>query len=389
MTSGPTDAPRLSRPLGGGLRSVIGGDRPAGVTALPNAQSIPIDLIDPNPYQPRQDVGIDPQTDAGRELLLLADDIREHGVRQPLQVRRRGDRFQIVDGERRWRAALLAHLPHIPAVEAQVGDSQMKLQALLANVQRLDLTDLDVAQALRELHANMPITDPDDDAGVTPSDADPVAGLSVRKIARLVHKSHGWVVAKLALAERPELMDRVAAGSISVTAAQEMTRIDDADTYQAILDQADAGQRPTVAHIKAALAKSEPLGPRQIQPPTAQAPDPRDAPTNPSTAASNDAVRPGRIDDADVETWIAESDVQSPAPGSTAQLGRDQGTARIATALASDTATDAMDDPDDELIEAHDLATIRLYQERGDRATRAEWRRALGSDRLLVEGTSV
>jgi ParB family chromosome partitioning protein len=105
---------------------------------------IPLDRIDPNPEQPRR------RFDESA-LASLADSIEQHGVLQPIVVRRAGDRYQLLVGERRWRAARAAGLASIPAVIADVDDRELLELALIENVQRRDLNAIELALAFRAL----------------------------------------------------------------------------------------------------------------------------------------------------------------------------------------------------------------------------------------------
>lgn len=108
----------------------------------PIGQSIPIEDIDPNPNQPRQNVG---------DLSELIASIREKGVLEPILVRRRDSRFQIVAGERRYRAAIEAGLPEIPSVVKELTDPEAMEVALIENLQRKDLTAFEEADGLKVL----------------------------------------------------------------------------------------------------------------------------------------------------------------------------------------------------------------------------------------------
>lgn len=108
----------------------------------PIGQSIPIEDIDPNPNQPRQNVG---------DLSELIASIREKGVLEPILVRRKESRFQIVAGERRYRAAIEAGLPEIPSVVKDLTDPEVMEIALIENLQRKDLTAFEEADGLKVL----------------------------------------------------------------------------------------------------------------------------------------------------------------------------------------------------------------------------------------------
>ena len=119
-----------------------------GVGQLAEAKTISIARIVANPEQPRR--AFDAAT-----LAELADSIRARGVLQPIRVRRQGDTFQIIAGERRFRAAQLAGLDELPAVVVEQDDDSSYIDALIENIQREDLNPLDRADALRRLRVNL------------------------------------------------------------------------------------------------------------------------------------------------------------------------------------------------------------------------------------------
>jgi ParB family chromosome partitioning protein len=101
---------------------------------------LPIEAIDPNPLQPR--MVFEPE-----RLAELAQSIRSNGIIQPLIVRRRGDRFELVAGERRLRAARLAGLKAVPALIQELADERLLEMTLVENIQREDLNPIELAQA--------------------------------------------------------------------------------------------------------------------------------------------------------------------------------------------------------------------------------------------------
>ena len=107
-------------------------------------RSLPIDLIDPNPLQPRR-------VFQSERLSELAQSIRTNGIIQPLVVRRSGDRFQLVAGERRWRAAKLAGIDRVPVVVQDVPDERLLEITLIENIQREDLNPIETAVAFDRL----------------------------------------------------------------------------------------------------------------------------------------------------------------------------------------------------------------------------------------------
>jgi ParB family transcriptional regulator, chromosome partitioning protein len=120
-------------------------------TTTAGLDQVALDLIDPNPFQPRRAFA-----DAG--LKELADSIRSSGVIQPVLLRRADGRYQIIAGERRWRAARLAGLESIPAIVRDVGDREALELALTENLLREDLNALEVAHGLAALQEKHRLT---------------------------------------------------------------------------------------------------------------------------------------------------------------------------------------------------------------------------------------
>jgi len=105
---------------------------------------VPVEQVDPNPLQSRTIF-------QAERLQELAQSIKINGVIQPLVVRRAGDRYQLVAGERRWRAARIAGLARVPVVVQQLSDDQLLEITLIENIQREDLTHIEVARAFERL----------------------------------------------------------------------------------------------------------------------------------------------------------------------------------------------------------------------------------------------
>jgi ParB family transcriptional regulator, chromosome partitioning protein len=114
----------------------------AASAGTPVGRMVPIDHIDPNPNQPRQVMG---------DLSELIASITEKGIIEPLIVRQRGERFQIIAGERRYQAAVQAGLRELPVVIREVDDGEVIELALIENLQRKDLTPFEEAEALHGL----------------------------------------------------------------------------------------------------------------------------------------------------------------------------------------------------------------------------------------------
>src|SRR5262249_59592654 len=111
----------------------------AASAGTPVGRMVAIEQIDPNPDQPRQVMG---------DLSELIASIAEKGILEPLVVRQRGERFQIIAGERRYQAAIQVGLRDLPVVIREVGETEMLELALIENLQRKDLTAFEEAEAL-------------------------------------------------------------------------------------------------------------------------------------------------------------------------------------------------------------------------------------------------
>ena len=130
------------RGLGRGLDALLGG---GSAQSLPDDRmDIPVGEISPNRFQPRKD--FDPE-----RLSELVDSLKLYGVLQPIVVRRMDQGFELVAGERRWRASQLAGLQTIPAIIRDYSDMEMTAVALVENLQRENLNPIEEAQAYRRL----------------------------------------------------------------------------------------------------------------------------------------------------------------------------------------------------------------------------------------------
>jgi len=182
--------PAKRKALGRGLDALLPSVAPA--PAAPAAKvvaEIEIDSIVPNPYQPRVSI-----EDAS--LGELVESIRSQGVIQPILVRRIDHKFQIVAGERRWRAAKLAEMGQIPAIVVEPTEQEMLGWALLENVQREDLNALEEARAYQTLVQEF--------------------GLSQEEIAHRVGKKRSSVANSLRLLKLPpEIQRDIAEGALT------------------------------------------------------------------------------------------------------------------------------------------------------------------------------
>ena len=145
----------MAKGLGKGLGALMGDFTVEAPTSKSPYQLLPIHKVEPNPDQPRQD--FDPQ-----ELQSLADSIAVHGVVQPLTVRELpGGYYQIIAGERRWRAARIAELREIPAVIIEADDKKVMELALIENLQRQDLNPVEEAMGYQTLMEEYGLTQED------------------------------------------------------------------------------------------------------------------------------------------------------------------------------------------------------------------------------------
>ncbi|MBZ9753257.1 ParB/RepB/Spo0J family partition protein [Deinococcus sp. HMF7604] len=174
--------------LGRGLDALLGKPVPEQKDAAPTVQTLPTDRIVQAAYQPRQ-------VFAPEALAELAQSIRDKGVLQPLLVRPRDDHFEIVAGERRWRASQLAGLTELPVIIRDLGDREALEIAIVENLQREDLGPLEEARAYQALQGQ---------------------GLNQESVAQAVGKSRSAVSNALRLLTLPEAALRALdAGHIS------------------------------------------------------------------------------------------------------------------------------------------------------------------------------
>ncbi len=137
--------------LGKGLGALLGDYDDSTAVNTPY-QLLPIYKVEPNPGQPRQDFDEE-------ELQALSDSIAEHGIIQPLTVRETaGGYYQIIAGERRWRAARMANLTEIPVVIIEADDKKAMELALIENLQRQDLNPVEEALGYQSLMADYGLT---------------------------------------------------------------------------------------------------------------------------------------------------------------------------------------------------------------------------------------
>lgn len=175
--------------------------------------SLRISLIEPDRNQPRTDFD-------DERLNELADNIRQHGVLQPILVRPVGsDRYQIVAGERRWRASRIAGLSEIPAMIRELSDLEVAQIALIENIQREDLNPIEEAKAFRRLSDEF--------------------GMKQEEIAKIVGKSRAAVANSMRLLKLiPEVQEAVSEKQISIGHAKILCGVENEAQQQILMLQA-------------------------------------------------------------------------------------------------------------------------------------------------------
>jgi len=183
------------RGLGRGLSALMADVHLAGPEQMAAPRKaemhLPVDKLEPNPQQPRLDFKQD-------ELESLADSIRQKGVIQPLIVRRKPGRdvYEIVAGERRWRAAQLAQLHEVPVVVRELNDTEVLEVAIIENIQRADLNAIEEALGFRQLMTRF--------------------GHTQEKLAEALSKSRSHVANLMRLLTLPtDVQDKVRDGALS------------------------------------------------------------------------------------------------------------------------------------------------------------------------------
>lgn len=200
------------RGLGRGLDALLGDAVSPENHQSP--QSLPLNRIEPSRYQPRKDLDLD-------RLQELADSIKAHGVVQPVVVRSKGpDQYELIAGERRWRAAHIAGLTEIPVVIREMDDRAALAVALIENIQREDLNPLEQAESLCRLLDEFEMTH--------------------QQLAEAVGKSRTTITNLLRLLElQPEVKDLLKQGRIEMGHARALLGLVGEKQIQAALKVAD------------------------------------------------------------------------------------------------------------------------------------------------------
>ncbi len=196
------------------ILSLLSPDEKTRSTAV---RQVPLGRIDPNPEQPRLALDQD-------ALNELAASVREHGVLQPVLLRPLpAGRYQLVAGERRWRAAQLAELATIPALVEEIDDETALEIAIIENLQREDLSPLDEAAMYQRMTHDY--------------------GYSVRKLAQKLGKDKGYVENRLRLANAPsEIRELVSLRKDTVSHAYELLKVQDPRRRKRLAEQVARGE---------------------------------------------------------------------------------------------------------------------------------------------------
>ena len=191
--------------------------RPDDPAEMTDVRRMPLERIYSNPDQPRQHFDED-------ALLDLASSIREHGVLQPVLVRPRADgHYQIVAGERRWRASKIAGLTQIPVIVEQIDDEAALEIAIIENLQREDISPLEEADMFERMTAEH--------------------GYSLRKLATKLGKDKGYLENRLRLVHAPDdVRELVAVRSDTLSHAYELMKVDDPRKRRRLARQVAAGE---------------------------------------------------------------------------------------------------------------------------------------------------
>jgi ParB family chromosome partitioning protein len=215
-----------------------------------------IDLLIPNPRQPRATIG-------EARLEELAQSIRSNGVIQPILIRKSGDRFEIVAGERRWRAAQRAGLLKVPVVVRDVADDKLLEVALIENIQREDLNAIEEAQAYRRLTDELQMSQDAIAASVGKDRATIANYLRLLRLPAEVRNdlvagtlSMGHARALLGLADEAaqrRLAREIVAGGLSVRDAEALVRREASPRAEPAPKKVDPNTRAAEEQLRVAL----------------------------------------------------------------------------------------------------------------------------------------
>ena len=227
--------------LGRGLSALLGDEKPQAPET--GTLEIDIDLIEPNPQQPRVRF-----TD--EKLDELAASIRANGIVQPVVLRAVGDKYQIVAGERRWRAAQRAELRRVPAVIRDIPDDKLLEIALVENIQRHELNAIEEANAYRKLIEQI--------------------GLTQEQVAERVGKERTLITTTMRLLKLPNDVQRhIVEGKLSFSHGRALLMTDDPSIQRVVANEAvDRGfsVRETEKTVKRLVKNPSQMDPKKPAP---------------------------------------------------------------------------------------------------------------------------
>lgn len=198
-------------------------------------REIPVSKILPNPAQPRLSYDEDSLTE-------LADSIREHGVLQPILVRPVGAKFELIAGERRWRASGMAERESIPAIVVEFDDQTALEVSIIENLQREDVSPLEEASMFRKMTETF--------------------GYSVRQLAQKVGKDKGYVENRLRLSDAPnDIRELLSLRKDTISHAYELMKIGDERKRRRLGKRVASGDL-TLAKLRA-IVTGKPVAPEE------------------------------------------------------------------------------------------------------------------------------
>ena len=201
------DLREIRKPVGYINKEVVGATEKQDTA---DVLRIPVDLIEPNPFQPR--MSFDPEA-----LQELADSIRTFGLIQPLTVRKKGSKYQIISGERRYRACIMAGMDMIPAYIRDANDQGMLEMAIVENIQRENLDPIEVAMSYQRLMEECRLTQ--------------------EQMADRVGKKRASVANQLRLLKLPaKVQHDLKVGLVSVGHAKVLLGVEDPKVQEALCD---------------------------------------------------------------------------------------------------------------------------------------------------------
>ena len=221
-------------------------DEPGETTEV---RHIEVERISSNPQQPRQRFDKDALQD-------LAASIKEHGILQPVLVRPRADgHYQLIAGERRWRASRIAGMTEIPAIVEQIDDEAALEIAIIENLQREDISPLEEAEMFERMTGEH--------------------GYSLRKLAQKLGKDKGYVENRLRLAGAPdEVRELVSVRRDTLSHAYELMKVDDARKRRRLAKQVASGELSLVKLRQRIEGRPKPEPQPEVQEPVAPEPAP-------------------------------------------------------------------------------------------------------------------